>query len=271
MQRLQKFLASCGLGSRRSCEELILQGRVSVDGEFITKLGIQIDEEKQKVRCDGELLKAEKKLWFLFYKPRGVLCTNVSIEPKVIDYFRKISSRLFTVGRLDKESEGLILVTNDGDLSQKLCHPSYRIPKVYDVVVRGKITEKTIEKIRKGVWLSEGKITPSKIILLKSHKDSSTLRFLLKQGKNREIRRILAKIDHPVSRLIRIQFADFTLDNLTPGHYISIDRKRIEKTIQDAEKISPKSKTEKRSSKQQKPTVKSRRASKKKNNKNRRK
>ncbi len=150
--RLQRYLASCGLGSRRACEEFITMGRVMVDGKTVTELGTQIDPQTQRVALDGEKLKMERKKYFVFNKPPGVLCTNrdPNGRPRVIDYFDKDGPRLFTVGRLDEDSEGLLIVTNDGDLAQKLAHPSYRIFRTYHVLVAGIPTSETLTELKKG-------------------------------------------------------------------------------------------------------------------------
>lgn len=228
MERLQKILAAAGLGSRRQCEQLILQGRVIVDGEVVQELGRKVESATQKIYCDGELIKPEKKRWYIFYKPKGVVCTNAKMtDTTVVDFFRSVSCRLFPVGRLDKDSEGLLLVTNDGDFSQRLSHPSFQVKRVYLATVRGYVNRETIDKLLGGVWLCEGKIKPSEICPVVSQHRFSKLRITLYEGKNREIRRIFAKVKHPVISLVRIQFGIFTLGNLRPGEYRTLRPQEI--------------------------------------------
>lgn len=235
MERLQKILAAAGQGSRRECEELIRQGRVAVDGEIVTETGIKVDIEKQSITCDGEVVKPAKRRCYLFYKPKHCVCTNAPGEDsRVIDFFHAISARLFTVGRLDKESEGVILVTNDGELAQKLAHPRYEIEKVYHIVVRGRVTPNVLDQVREGVWTSEGKIVPENIELLKASAASSSLKITLKEGKNRAIRRIFAKVEHPLSRLTRIRFGPFEMGDLKPGQYRPIPEDEIQKILDQA-------------------------------------
>ena len=220
MERLQKILASAGLGSRRECESLILQGRVTIDGQVVKELGFQADPETQNICCDHEKVKIEPKRCYLFYKPKNCVCTNAPEQGiRVIDYFNSISYRLFTIGRLDKDSEGLILVTNNGDLAQKLAHPKYQIQKVYHVVVHPRFTKKDKDALMQGVWLDAGKIIPESVHILKSSDASSVLEICLREGKNRVIRRILAKIGFCVTRLIRVQFGPFQIETLKSGQY----------------------------------------------------
>lgn len=219
-ERIQKILAAAGFGSRRQCEEIILQHRITVDGKVVDELGSKVDLETQKLCCDGEPVSPQKKCWYLFYKPRGVLCTNSTLEgPTVADYFRGIAARLFTVGRLDKDSEGLIIVTNDGKLAQCQSHPSYEVAKVYHVSVDNPVTPETLESLRAGVWLEEGKVVPEKVEILKNSRTSARLEIVLKEGKNREIRRMLGRFDLRVNRLIRVQFGDFHVGDMKPGQF----------------------------------------------------
>lgn len=232
MERLQKVLAAAGLGSRRQCEEFILQGRVTVDKKTIRELGCKVDLERQEICCDGESIRPERKCYYLFNKPRGVLCTNSDMEgPRVLDYFKGISHRLFTVGRLDKDSEGLILVTNDGEFSQKLSHPSSEMTRIYRVKARGYVTRETISDLSKGAWFSIGKVVPHRMRLVRAEKTFSEIEIYLREGKNREIRRIFAIKGHPVKRLTRIQYGPFKLGDLKPGYYHKITRETIDKML----------------------------------------
>ncbi|WP_372367272.1 pseudouridine synthase [Candidatus Uabimicrobium sp. HlEnr_7] len=231
MERLQKVLATAGLGSRRACEQLILQGRVTVDGKTVTKLGVKVDESVQKVACDGELLRVPKKVYYMFFKPRNVLCTNDQKQNQktVIDFFKGLSFKIFPVGRLDKDSEGMILVTNDGAFTQKILHPKYAIKKIYLVRVKGLVTPQTIEKMAKGVWFKEGKMQVERAKIIEARSKYSVLEIQLREGKNREIRRIMARMGHEVKRLVRVKIGKLELGDLEPGKYRALEEKEIQK------------------------------------------
>lgn len=231
MERLHKILAQAGLGSRRKCEILIRSGHISVDGKRITKMGELVDPTKSKILCDGVPLKKQKKIYFLLNKPRGYVCTNATTSghPRTIDLLRHIEQRLYTVGRLDKDSEGLIILTNDGELANLLSHPRYGIRKTYRVEVRGRITDDAIRSLKRGIWISDGKTLPTQIKVIRRKYVSSTLEITLKEGKNREIRRILAKVGHPVISLKRIRIGPLKADStLKVGRYRHLRTTEIE-------------------------------------------
>lgn len=219
--RLQKFLASCGLGSRRACEEFITAGRVTVDGVTANTLGATVDPSRQQVALDGEPLKIERKKYYVLNKPRGVVCTNrdPAGRPRVIDLFPPDGPRLFPVGRLDEESEGLLIVTNDGDLSQKLAHPKYRIYRTYHVHVAGVPNRPALDSLQQGHYFTEGKFRVHSAKLLKKQGQSSHLELVLSEGQNREVRRLLARIGHKVMRLRRVAFGPIQLGRLKRGEY----------------------------------------------------
>jgi pseudouridine synthase len=220
-QRLHKVLALAGVASRRKCEDLILQGVIDVNGRTIRELGFKVDIEKDKIYYKGQPVKTEKKVYFILNKPKGYVCANFDPERRklVIDLFRHLPYRLYTVGRLDAESEGLLIVTNDGELCNQLSHPRYEVPKTYWVNVKGYLEPKTLEKIMKGVWLSEGKTAPVKIKIIKRARDFSVLLITLKEGKKREVRRIFAKFGHKVKSLVRIKIGNLSLGNLAIGQF----------------------------------------------------
>ncbi len=228
-ERLQKILAAAGIGSRRQCEEIILQGRVTIDGEIVTTLGTKANTEKNKIKCDGEIIHLEKKCCYLFYKPRKCLCTNAaSKDPRVIDYFASVYKRLFPVGRLEKDAEGVMLVTNDGDLAQKLSHPRYKIPKVYRISVRGRMNSEELETLRNGLWTKSGKLSAEQIYVVKNTPGSTIIEITLQDGRNLEIHRLFTKIGHPVSHIIRIQYGPFKSEELKPGEYRLLSQTEIE-------------------------------------------
>lgn len=219
--RLQKFLAATGLGSRRHCEEYIESGRVSVDGEIVTELGARVDPESQVILVDGERARMEPRRYFLLNKPPGFLCTNQDPagRRRVIDLFPSEGQRLFTVGRLDENSEGLILVTNDGEMAQRLAHPRYRVARTYQVQVAGHPTREKLDELRKGIRFKEGVFRVSGLKPLKKQGKSTFLELTLHEGQNREIRRMMARIGHKVMQLIRVRFGPLNLNKLKSGEY----------------------------------------------------
>lgn len=219
--RLNRFLAMSGVCSRRAADELITGGSVEVNGQTITELGFRVDPATDKVAVDGEGIRQEKKVYVLFNKPTNVVCTNARNEQKkrVIDFLPEVKGRLFTVGRLDLDSEGLILLTNDGEFAQRLTHPRYGVPKTYSVVVRGRIGQKELEKARGGVWLAEGPTQGMQIKVERAGNDKSMVKVVLREGKNREIRRVFARLDLPVLELKRIRIGELSLHGMKPGDW----------------------------------------------------
>jgi 23S rRNA pseudouridine2605 synthase len=219
--RLQRYLAMAGAGSRRHCEEFILTGRVTVDGRTITELGFRVIPGQNDVRLDGERVRLERKIWYLLNKPVGYLCTNSDPggRPRVIDLFKRGRERLFTVGRLDENSQGLLLVTNDGELSHKLAHPRFRVRKIYQVQVAGIPTREILEQLKRGLYFAEGRFKVADARLVRTRGSSALLELELLEGQNREIRRLLAKMGHKVQRLERVALGTLTLGDLPVGHY----------------------------------------------------
>jgi 23S rRNA pseudouridine2605 synthase len=218
MERLNKYLAHAGLGSRRHCEELILAGRVSIDGRSVRELGTHV-LPGQRVTVDGEPIKGEKHVYWLVNKPRGYLCTNhdPSRRPLVIDLIPHVSQRVYTVGRLDEDSEGLLLLTNDGELAHRLMHPRFGVEKTYLVQVAGAPTHEDLQQLLTGIWLSDGHVKARHVKRLKRQGDSTWLRITLSEGKNREIRRMLARFKHKVMRLRRLALGPVEIGSLSKG------------------------------------------------------
>ncbi len=217
MDRLNKYLAHAGVGSRRHCESLIRAGRVSIDGEVVTDLATRVAPE-QEVHLDGEPVHAEKFVYWLVNKPRGYLCTNhdPAGRPLAIDIVPHISQRVYTVGRLDEDSEGLLLLTNDGELANRLMHPRYGVEKSYLALVAGIPSPEDLRKLLEGVYLAEGHVKARYVKRLRKQGDSTWLRIVLAEGKNREIRRMLAKLGHKVLRLRRIAIGTVDIGSLQP-------------------------------------------------------
>ncbi|HEV8060769.1 MAG TPA: pseudouridine synthase [Gemmataceae bacterium] len=219
MDRLNKYLAHAGVGSRREVETLIQRGRVAINGKIVRELATQVDPATHKVSVDGQPIRSEQKVYYVVNKPRGYLCTNYdpSGRPRAIDLVPKIAQRVYTVGRLDQASEGLLLLTNDGDLANRLMHPSFGVEKTYLAQVAGDPTPEDLKQLLKGIWLSDGHVKAVRIKREKRQKDSTWLRIVLNEGKNREIRRMLARLDHKVLRLRRIALGPITLGTLPGG------------------------------------------------------
>ncbi len=224
------MLASAGFGSRRQCEELIEEGRVDVDGDIVTKLGTTVDPDTSKIRVDGVLLKKQKLVYFAVNKPIGVVTTNSDPQgrPRVVDLVPH-SERVFPVGRLDRSSEGLILLTNDGDLAQKLTHPKFGVRKVYRVTVAGKVTPETMKQMRQGIYIAEGRVSVEGAKILKARGKATEMEIVLREGKNREIRRILARLGHKVQQLRRIAVGPLRLGDMPPGAYRIVSREEVKK------------------------------------------
>jgi 23S rRNA pseudouridine2605 synthase len=237
MERLNKHLAHAGLGSRRHCEELILAGRVSIDGRTVRELGTRV-EPGQRVAVDGEPIKSEKHVYWLVNKPRGYLCTNhdPARRPLAIDLIPHVSQRVYTVGRLDEDSEGLLLLTNDGELAHRLMHPRYGVEKTYLVQVAGSPTREDVQQLLTGVWLSDGHVKARHVKRLKRQGDSTWLRITLSEGKNREIRRMLARLKHKVMRLRRTALGPVEIGSLSTGKSRRLSTAEVEALRYEAEK-----------------------------------
>lgn len=227
-QRLQRLLAAAGFGSRRQCEILIEEGRVEVDGEIVSQLGTTVDPKTCKVRVDGVALRQQKLVYYAVNKPTGFLSTNADPRgrQRVIDLVPD-NERVFPVGRLDQSSQGLMLLTNDGDLAQQLAHPRFGIRKVYRVTVAGKIDPETMRNMRKGIYISDGFVRVEGAKILKARSRATELEITLREGKNREIRRILARLGHKVQVLRRIAIGPLRLGDMPPGAYRTLTRDEV--------------------------------------------
>ena len=246
-ERLQKLLAAGGLGSRRQCEELILEGRVDVDKQVVTELGTKVDPDKQSIRVDGVPLKLQRKKYFAVHKPTGVVSTSKDQwrRARVIDLVDS-KERVFTIGRLDKESSGLILVTNDGTLANRLTHPRYSVPKIYQVTVAGYPSREVLQKLRRGIVLSDGSVRPDSVVIKKKLKQSTMLEIVLTEGRNREIRRMLARVDHKVVKLHRVAIGPIRLGMLPKGAHRDLTREEVSKLQQFGSAIPRKKRTRKK-------------------------
>lgn len=231
MERLNKYLAHSGVGSRRYCDELVFSGRVRVDGQVVKEPGHRLDPAINKVQVDDLAIEQEKKVYWVVNKPPGYLCTNHDPggRPRAIDLLPHVDQRIYTVGRLDEDSEGLLLMTNDGDLAFKLMHPRYGVAKTYQVQVAGKPTREDMQKLLDGIWLSDGLVKARRVKRLRQQGESTWLEIVLCEGKNREIRRMLARRKHKVMRLRRIGIGPIRLDRLPRGKARKLSREEQER------------------------------------------
>ncbi len=217
--RLNKYLAESGIGSRRKAERLILAGRVKVNGQVVKDLGFKVSEE-DKVEIDGRIIVPEPKVYFLFYKPVGYLTTLYDPygRPTIKSFLKDIPYRVFPVGRLDFNTEGLLLLTNDGKLANRLLHPRYGITRVYHATVKGHPQEIKLKKlIKEGIKVQGRRIWPKAIRTLGYTSEVSIFEVIIKEGRKREVRKIFAAIGHPVIRLKRVKFGPLSLSGLRPG------------------------------------------------------
>jgi 23S rRNA pseudouridine2605 synthase len=228
--RIQKVLASAGFGGRRACEQLVIDGRVSVNGHVHRSLPVMVDPQKDQVMVDGRTVRQQKQVYFLMNKPKGVFCTTNDPDGRTcaVDLIPQVRERLFTVGRIDGESTGLLILTNDGSLAQKLTHPRFSTPKTYRVEVAGCPTGDSLDKLRKGIWLPEGRSPAAQIEFIHKHKDHSVLEITLREGRDREIRRMLAKMGHNVRRLHRICMGKLSIRKVPVGGHRPLTRAEIE-------------------------------------------
>jgi 23S rRNA pseudouridine2605 synthase len=225
--RVQVLLAKCGFGSRRACEEFISEGRVKVDGELAV-IGCQVTRDSF-VMVDDEPIKPNRKAYYMLNKPKGMLCTNndPNGRPRIVDLFPPKAGRLFPVGRLDENTVGLLIVTNDGELSHQLAHPKFEVPKIYRVHVAGVPNHETLKKMREGMYFSDGKFKVENIKRISAHGKSAVLEVTLKEGQNREVRRLFARVGHKVMKLERISFGPLHLRSVGPGKFRALTQEEV--------------------------------------------
>ncbi|TSB46863.1 pseudouridine synthase [Alkalicoccobacillus porphyridii] len=220
MERLQKVIAHAGIASRRKAEELILQGRVTVNGKPVTELGVKVQAQRDKIEVDGVPIDKEEPVYFLLYKPSGVISSvSDDRDRKVVTDYLHIEQRVFPIGRLDYDTSGLILLTNDGDFANLLMHPRHQMNKVYVAKVEGTPTKESLKKLERGVMLEDGKTAPAQVKLISGDKKKNTaiVRLSIHEGRNRQVRRMFEAIGHQVLKLKREEYSFLTLKGLNPG------------------------------------------------------
>jgi 23S rRNA pseudouridine2605 synthase len=230
-ERLQKILSKAGLTSRRHAERLIIEGRVKVNGTVVTSLGFKADPQKDHIRVDGKsIAKIEPKAYLLLNKPRGCVTSldDPLRRPTIRDFLQGEKRRVKPVGRLDFDSEGLLILTNDGELHQRLTHPRYGVPRTYLVKVKGIPGQKEIRRLRDGIRLDDGVSFPAKVHLVKKLKRNSWMRFTVYEGRNKLIKRMCAAISHPVIRLKRTRYGSLNLGDVKPGEYRYLTSREIQ-------------------------------------------
>jgi 23S rRNA pseudouridine2605 synthase len=229
-QRLQKVLAGAGVASRRACEELISEGRVEVNGKVVTEQGRRVDPDTDVIRVDGSRIPPPRRHRYLVLnKPRGVVSTMDDPEgrPTVADFVPDRQGRLFHVGRLDTDTEGLILLTNDGDFAHRLAHPSYEVPKTYLAEVAGVVGRDVVAKLRAGVTLEDGPVRPVAVKLVSTSAERSLVKITLHEGRNHLVRRTMEAVGHPVRRLSRTGIGPVRLGTLRTGEIRELTRDEL--------------------------------------------
>ncbi len=228
--RLHKLLAQSGVASRRRCEQLMAEGRVEVDGEAVTRLGVKVDPASAVIRVDGVRLPPRTPhVYLALHKPRGVVSTMSDPEGRrcLADLVAHRPERLFHVGRLDTDTEGLLLLTNDGDLAHRLAHPSYQVDKTYVAEVDGVVRSRTCKQLTDRVQLDDGPVTCSRALVRASYGDRSIVEVVLHEGRNRIVRRMLDAVGHPVRRLTRTAVGGVTLGTLPPDRLRELTRDEL--------------------------------------------
>lgn len=228
--RLQKFLSDAGVASRRHAEELILEGRVMVNDRVVDELPAFVDPRNDRVHVHGNLVRVQKLVYWIVHKPKGVVCTNRDPEgrTRAVDLLPPDAPRMFAVGRLDADSTGLLLMTNDGELAERLTHPRYGIPKQYRAEVKGKLAGDVAKPLRSGVHLAEGKAAATEVEVKHKSYDRSVLMVTLREGRNRQVRRMLARLGYKVKTLKRVRLGPLELRSLPVGAARELSRKEIE-------------------------------------------
>lgn len=235
-ERLQKIIASAGIDSRRHAEALIKAGRVSVNGQVITEMGVKADPEKDVIRVDGNTISLEKTLYYIvLHKPAEYVTTmsDPQKRPTVVDLTRDIPERVYPIGRLDYESSGLLLLTNDGDFAQKIQHPRFEVPKTYRVKISGRLSKEELKQIAGGIPLPDGIFKPENLRVEKVNDKSTWLQLTLREGKNRVIRRGFEAAGRQVTRLVRESIGNITLAGLKEGQWRNLTSREINQLLND--------------------------------------
>lgn len=220
--RLQKLIAGTGLASRRKAEQMIVDGRVMVNGNVVRELGTKVDPARDHVKVNGRHLKsAQPYVYLILHKPKNVMSTldDPGGRPTVNDFLHGVSLRVFPVGRLDFDSEGLMLLTNHGDMAQALLHPRYHVPKTYLIKVKGALTDEDIATLQRGVQLDDGVTGPAQVRKIKKAEQNSWIEITIREGRKHQVKRMLEAVGHPVLKLTRVKMGPLSLGDLAPGEF----------------------------------------------------
>ena len=236
LERLQKVLAQAGVASRRKCEELILSGAVEVNGEQIITLGTKVDPSSDVIKVNGRLIRGESKIYLMLNKPKGVITSAKDPEGRkvVSDFLHGIKERVYPVGRLDYDTEGLLLLTNDGEFANLLTHPKHHVPKTYHATIKGIPHGDALEKLQAGIMLEDGMTSPADVDYhdVDMEKNEATIRITIHEGRNRQVRRMFDAIGHKVIRLKRVRFGELGLEGLHRGKFRHLTEREV-KTLMD--------------------------------------
>ncbi|WP_044896471.1 pseudouridine synthase [Bacillus alveayuensis] len=220
MERLQKVIAHAGIASRRKAEKLILEGKVKVNGNVVRELGVKVSDQDQ-VEVNGIPVEREEPVYYMLYKPRGVISSVKDEKGRkvVTDFFKELDKRIYPIGRLDYDTSGLLLLTNDGEFANLLMHPRYKIEKVYIAKVKGIPNKTELKQLEKGVLLEDGMTLPAKVKVksIDKRKKTAIIELAIHEGRNRQVRRMFEKIGHPVMKLKREKYAFLDLQGMNPG------------------------------------------------------
>ncbi len=232
--RLQKFMARAGVASRRKSEDIIAEGRVTVNGEKVTEMGFKIDPTRDVVRVDGREIAREDLRYVKLHKPEGVISS--ASDPRgrrtVVDFVSHLPQRLYPVGRLDYESRGLILLTNDGDLTHILTHPSFEVPKTYQVKAAGYLASESLTALETGLELDDGLTAPARVNEVEYGEEETNFKIILREGRKRQVRRMCRAVGHEVQDLKRIKLGPIYLGDLAPGDWCDLNEQEQEKLIE---------------------------------------
>ncbi|WP_122646766.1 pseudouridine synthase [Enterococcus mediterraneensis] len=230
MERLQKVIAHAGIASRRKAEQLITEGRVKVNGEVVRELGVKV-QRQDVIEVDNVPIYQEEPVYFMFYKPRGVISAVSDDKGRkvVVDYLQDVTERIYPVGRLDYDTSGLLLLTNDGDFSQKLTHPKHEVDKVYVAKVKGVAEKRQLAPLARGVRIEGKKTAPARFEILSTDTktETSIVQLTIHEGRNHQVKNMLMAVGYPVQKLKREKYGELTLGNLRPGEYRELSKKEV--------------------------------------------
>lgn len=237
MERLQKVLAAAGVGSRRKCELIIQEGRVYVNGEPVTELGTKVNPQSDAITVDGRPILSEKKVYLIFHKPKGVITSvkDPGGRKTVMDFLKDVPERVYPVGRLDYETEGLLLLTNDGEFANKMTHPGFHVPKTYHATVKGVPHGSVLEKLAQGVLLDDGMTLPAEVEYhdVAPDQKQSVISITIHEGRNRQVRRMFDAVHHSVIRLKRIRFGSLYLHGLPRGRHRLLTTEEVNELLKE--------------------------------------